>query len=199
MAGGGIGKGRVEAFSDGVLAVIITIMVLELHPPHEASLAALHEVLPKFLAYVLSFVFIGIYWNNHHHLFHSVQHVNGRILWANNFLLFTLSLVPFTTDWMGETQYSTIPVVVYGLVLLLAGFGYYFVAHGLARLHGPDSALAQALGRDLKGWASPVLYAIGILGAFIHPLVGVAFYVLVAMIWFIPDTRIERVLGRERG
>jgi len=196
LAGGGIGKGRVEAFSDGVIAVIITIMVLELHPPHEATLAALMEVLPKFLAYVLSFVFIGIYWNNHHHLFHSVQHVNGRILWANNYLLFILSLVPFTTDWMGETGYATIPVMVYGTVLLLAGFGYYFVEQGLARLHGPDSLLARAIGSDLKGWGSLALYALGIVAAYFNPMLGVACYVVVSVMWFIPDQRIERLLGR---
>jgi uncharacterized membrane protein len=192
----GIGKGRVEAFSDGVLAVIITIMVLELHAPHDVGLAALLEEAPAFLAYVLSFIFVGIYWNNHHHLFHSVQHVNGTVLWANNFLLFWLSLVPFTTNWMGLNHFAMWPVVVYGVVLLMAGVAFFLVAHQLIRLHGPDSTLAKALGNDLKGWISPGLYVAGILSAFIHPYVACAIYALVALMWFIPDRRIERMLGR---
>jgi uncharacterized membrane protein len=193
-----VGKGRIEAFSDGVLAVIITIMVLELHAPHEPTLSALLAEGPAFLAYVLSFVFIGIYWNNHHHLFHSVQRVDGAVLWANNFLLFWLSLVPFTTDWMGENQFALWPVVVYGLDLLLAGVAFFLVAHQLIRIHGPDSTLAKALGGDLKGRASPILYIAGILSAFIHPYIACAIYALVAVMWFIPDRRIERMLGRER-
>ena len=198
MAGGGIGKGRLEAFSDGVLAVIITIMVLELHAPHEAELSALLEAGPAFLAYVLSFVFIGIYWNNHHHLLHSVQHVNGRVLWANNFLLFCLSLVPFTTDWMGENHFAMWPVIVYGLDLLLAGVAFFLLAHSLIRLNGEDSTLARALGSDFKGWLSPILYIVGIAAAFIHPYIAFGIYVLVAAMWFIPDRRIERLAGRDR-
>ena len=191
-----MGKGRIEAFSDGVLAVIITIMVLELHAPHSADLAALLEDAPAFFAYVLSFIFIGIYWNNHHHLFHTVQHVNGGIMWANNFLLFWLSLVPFTTDWMGENHYALWPVVIYGIVLLMAGVAFYLVAHLIIRLHGKDSALAQALGNDWKGIASPILYVLGIASAFIHPYIACGFYVLVAAMWFIPDRRIARTLAK---
>jgi uncharacterized membrane protein len=193
-----LGKGRTEAFSDGVLAVIITIMVLELHAPHEATLASLLEAWPAFLSYVLSFVFIGIYWNNHHHLFHSVQHVNGSVLWANNFLLFWLSLVPFTTDWMGENQFALWPVVVYGLDLLLAGVAFFILAHQLIKLHGPESTLAKALGSDAKGWISPILYVAGIVSAFIHPYIACGFYASVALMWFIPDRRVERLPGRER-
>jgi uncharacterized membrane protein len=196
LTGGGIGKGRVEAFSDGVLAVIITIMVLELHAPHSAELPALLEDAPAFLAYVLSFIFIGIYWNNHHHLFQSVQRVDGGILWANNFLLFCLSLVPFSTDWMGENHFALWPVVIYGLVLLLAGIAFFLVAHQLVRLHGADSTLARALGRDLKGWASPILCILGIACAFIHPYLACGIYASVAVMWLIPDRRIERLLGR---
>ena len=190
-----MGKGRIEAFSDGVLAVIITIMVLELRVPEGADLSALWPVYPRFLSYVLSFVFIGIYWNNHHHLFHSVQHINGTIMWANNLLLFWLSLVPFTTDWMGETHFATVPVVVYGVVLLMAGVAYYIVVRRLVALHGPDSTLAQALGRDWKGTISPVLYVLGIASAFIHPYVACGIYALVALMWFVPDRRIERQIG----
>jgi len=198
MASPGIGKGRLEAFSDGVLAVIITIMVLELHAPHEAELSALLEAAPAFLAYVLSFIFVGIYWNNHHHLLHSVQHVNGTVLWANNLLLFCLSLVPFTTDWMGENHFAMWPVIVYGVDLLLAGVAFFLLAHSLIRLNGKDSALAQALGSDLKGWVSPILYLVGILSAFIHPYLAYGIYTLVALMWFVPDQRIERLLRRER-
>jgi len=190
-----MGKGRVEAFSDGVLAVIITIMVLELHAPHDAELSALAEDAPAFLAYVLSFIFIGIYWNNHHHLFHAAQHVNGPILWANNFLLFCLSLVPFTTDWMGETHFAAFPVALYGVDLFMSGVAFFIVAHLLIRLHGPDSALARAFGRDIKGIISPIFYVLGIGSAFIHPWIACAFYAAVAVMWFIPDRRIERVLG----
>ena len=191
-----MGKGRIEAFSDGVLAVIITIMVLELHAPHEPTLAALLEEGPAFLAYVLSFVFIGIYWNNHHHLLHTATTVDGGVLWANNFLLFWLSLVPFTTDWMGENAFALMPVVIYGLDLLLAGVAFFILAHRLIKIHGPDSTLSRALGSDLKGWASPILYIAGIVCAFIHPYLACAIYALVAVMWFIPDRRIERLLGR---
>jgi len=184
-------KGRLEAFSDGVIAVIITIMVLELHPPHEPTLEALTEVAHPFFAYVLSFVYVAIYWNNHHHMFQAVEHVNGRVLWANNFLLFCLSIVPFSTSWMGESNFALIPTVVYGVTLFLPGFAYYLLATSLVSLHGRDSTLARAMGQGFKEWASLVLYALGIAGAFIHPYVAFAFYLAVAVMWFIPDRRIE--------
>ena len=184
-------KGRLEAFSDGVMAVIITIMVLELHPPHEPTLEALQGVAHPFFAYVLSFVYIGIYWNNHHHMFQSVEHVNGRVLWANNLLLFCLSLVPFSTNWMGETDFALIPTVVYGITLFLPGFAYFLLATTLVSLNGKESMLARAMGRGYKEWASLVLYSLGIAGAFIHPYIAFAFYMAVAAMWFIPDRRIE--------
>ncbi|HVY50072.1 MAG TPA: TMEM175 family protein [Devosia sp.] len=193
-----MGKGRLEAFSDGVLAVIITIMVLELRPPHEPTLGALLEVVHPFFAYVLSFVYVGIYWNNHHHLFQSVEHVNGRILWANNLLLFCLSLVPFSTSWMGETDFALVPTVAYGLTLFLPAFAYLLLSVLLVRLHGDRSRLALAIGRGLKEWLSLLLYILGIAGAFLHPYVAFAFYMAVAAIWFIPDRRIERQLETGR-
>src|SRR6195952_595230 len=151
-------KGRLEAFSDGVIAVIITIMVLELHPPHEASLSALLEVAHPFFAYVVSFIYIGIYWNNHHHMFQSVERVNGAVLWANNLLLFCLSLVPFSTNWVGETEFALTPTVVYGVTLFLPGAAYYLLLQALLSLHGRDSTLARAVGRTYKEWASMVMY-----------------------------------------
>lgn len=184
-------KGRLEAFSDGVIAVIITIMVLELHPPHEPTLEALTEVAHPFFAYVLSFVYVAIYWNNHHHMFQAVEHVNGRVLWTNNFLLFCLSIVPFSTSWMGESNFALVPTVVYGVTLFLPGFAYYLLATSLVSLHGKESTLARAMGQGFKEWASLVLYALGIAGAFIHPYVAFAFYMSVAVMWFIPDRRIE--------
>jgi uncharacterized membrane protein len=187
-------KGRLEAFSDGVIAVIITIMVLELHPPHEATLAALVEIAHPFFAYVLSFVYVGIYWNNHHHMFQTVEQVNGRVLWTNNFLLFTLSLVPFATAWMGDTGFALIPTVVYGVVMFLPGMAYFFLARELVRLHGPESTLAQAMGAGIKERLSLVFYAAGIGGAFIHPYIAFGFYMAVAAMWFVPDRRIERRL-----
>jgi uncharacterized membrane protein len=186
-----MGKGRLEAFSDGVIAVIITIMVLELHPPHEATLEALQEVAHPFFAYVLRFVYVAIYWNNHHHMFQTVEYVNGRVLWTNNLLLFSLSLVPFTTSWMGETDFALIPTVLYGVTLFLPGFAYYLLATSLVSLHGKESMLARAMGRSYKEWASLVLYALGIAAAFIHPYIAFAFYMAVAAMWFIPDRRIE--------
>jgi uncharacterized membrane protein len=191
-----VGKGRVEAFSDGVIAVIITIMVLELHPPHNADLSALLELGHPFFAYVLSFIYIGIYWNNHHHMFHTVQHVNGQVLWANNFLLFCLSLVPFSTNWMGETDFALVPTVFYGVTLFLPGFAYFLLASVLVSLHGTDSTLARAMGRGYKEWASLVLYVLGIAGAFIHPYIAFGFYLAVATLWFVPDRRIERQIDR---
>jgi len=190
-------KGRLEAFSDGVIAVIITIMVLELHPPHEASLAALQELVHPFFAYVLSFIYTGIYWNNHHHLFQTVERVDGRVLWANNALLFTLSLVPFATSWMGETDFALWPTVVYGVVLFLPGAAYGILTGALIKLHGPDSPLSRAVGAGYKEWLSLILYALGIGGAFINPYIGFAFYLSVAAMWLIPDRRIERQISGE--
>ena len=190
-------RDRLTAFTDGVLAVIITIMVIELHPQHEPTLEALKEVAHPFFAYVLSFVYVGIYWNNHHHLFQTVEHVNGRVLWTNNFLLFCLSLVPFTTNWMGETEFALVPTVIYGISLFLPGTAYYLLATSLVSLHGADSTLARAMGRGYKEWASLVLYSLGIAGAFIHPYIAFVFYMAVAAMWFIPDRRIEARLTSE--
>jgi TMEM175 potassium channel family protein len=192
-----MGKGRLETFSDGVIAILITIMVLELRPPAGAALAALLPLVPIFLSYVLSFVFLGIYWNNHHHLFQVVRQVNGRVLWANLHLLFWLSLIPFVTAWMGENNFAAWPVALYGVVLLLAACAYFLLVRSLLALHGNDSTLAIALGSDFKGKISIVIYAIAIPLAFIVSLLSCALYVLVAIIWFIPDRRIERVLGRD--
>jgi uncharacterized membrane protein len=185
-------KGRLEAFSDGVLAIIITIMVLEMKVPHGGSLASLKPLLPVFLSYILSFVTIAIYWNNHHHMFHIASKVNGSILWTNIHLLFWLSLFPFATGWMGENNFATWPVVIYGAISFMAGMAYYWLAHCLAAHHGKDSALAKALGNDRKGMVSVVVYAIGTGLAFVNPWLGVACYFTVAGIWFIPDKRIEK-------
>ena len=187
-------KDRMLAFSDGVLAVIITIMVLELHAPENASLEALHAALPTFLAYVLSFIYIAIYWVNHHHVMYTVERVNGGILWANMALLFFLSLVPFTTSWMGETEGALWPTVVYGGSLLAAALSYYVLQTLIIRLHGADHVLKRAVGGDWKGNLSPVLYVAGIASAFIEPWIGQAFFVAVALIWLVPDQRIERAL-----
>lgn len=191
---GGMGRGRLEAFSDGVIAIIITIMVLELKVPHSADFNALKPLLPVFLSYVLSFLYVGIYWNNHHHLFNMTQHVTGRILWANLHLLFWLSLIPFTTAWMGENHFEAVPTALYGVVLLMAAFAYRLLEHSIASMQGDDSPLAAAIGRDIKGRLSPVLYAFGIASAFAMPRIADAIYVLVALMWFLPDRRIERRL-----
>jgi uncharacterized membrane protein len=187
-------KGRLEAFSDGVIAILITIMVLELRVPEGTDLDTLRPLLPVLLCYVLSFVFLGIYWNNHHHLFQAARHVNGPILWANLHLLFWLSLVPFVTNWMGESGFSTWPVALYGVVLLFAGFAFFVLSRVLIALHGQDSVLATALGQDTKGKLSLVFYAAAIPVAFIYPWLSCALYVLVAIIWLIPDRRIEKIL-----
>ena len=192
-------KGRLEAFSDGVMAVAITIMVLELHAPHEASLAALLELVHPFFAYVLSFVYVAIYWNNHHHMFQTVEHVNGRVLWANNFLLFCLSLVPFSTNWMGETDFALVPTIVYGISLVLPAVAYLLLANTLVAVNGQHSTLARAMGRGIKEWASPLIYALGIAGAFIHPYIAFGLYMVVAVIWFVPDRRMEAQLQRRGG
>ncbi|HEX7928277.1 MAG TPA: TMEM175 family protein [bacterium] len=186
-------KGRLEAFSDGVIAIIITIMVLELKAPHTPDLGALLHVLPNLLAYLLSFVLVGVYWNNHHHLFHVCQGVTGSVMWANLHLLFWLSLVPFVTDWMAETFPQPVPVAAYGGVLLFAGFAYFLLVRALLRSHGPSSALARAIGRDVKGKVSVLLYVLAIGLAFVNAWIACAFYVAVLVVWLIPDRRIERV------
>ena len=189
-------KGRLEAFSDGVIAIIITIMVLELEVPHEGSLVALRPLIPKFLSYVLSFVFLGIYWNNHHHLWQAAREVNGPILWANLHLLFWLSLIPFVTAWMGENEFSTIPVALYGVVLWFSGLAYYILARAMIRHHGEDSVLAAALGKDAKGIRSLYLYSAAILLAFVASWITALLYVVVAVMWLIPDRRIENKLAK---
>jgi uncharacterized membrane protein len=185
-----------EAFSDGVIAIIITIMVLELTVPDGADLAALRPLLPTFLGYVLSFIFLGIYWNNHHHLLQAIRHVDGRVLWANLHLLFWLSLIPFVTGWMGENNFSAWPVALYGTVLLFAGVAYFILTRALISLHGRDSVLATALGRDFKGKVSVVIYFIAIPLAFVNSWFACTLYVLVAIMWFIPDRRIEKTLAQ---
>ncbi len=189
-----MGKSRLEAFSDGVLAIIITIMVLELKVPHGAEWSALVPLIPVFFSYVLSFVFVGIYWNNHHHMLHASGKVNAQIMWANMHLLFWLSLIPFVTGWMGENRFAALPVALYGVVLLLSGVAYFILSRALAMHHGKDSALAIALGKDYKGVASLAIYAIAIALSFVSSWIAFALYVLVAIIWFLPDRRIERAL-----
>lgn len=188
-------KGRLEAFSDGVLAIILTIMVLELKVPHESDLQALISLIPLFGSYILSFIYIGIYWNNHHHLLQATKTVNGSVLWANLHLLFWLTLVPFTTAWMGENSFSFAPVVAYGVVLLFAGVAYYILSLTLVSVHGRDSAIAKALGSDIKGKASILLYILGLALSWVSPWLGLALYTLVALMWLIPDRRIEKVLS----
>jgi uncharacterized membrane protein len=187
-------KTRLEAFSDGVLAIIITIMVLELKAPHGVKLDALTPLFPVFLSYVLSFVYVGIYWNNHHHLLHAARHVSGGILWANLHLLFWLSLFPFTTAWIGENHVAPIPTAVYGFVLLMAAIAFFLLQRAIIAKQGPESALAAAIGPDWKGKLSPLLYFVAILLAFLNPWTSNALYVLVALIWFVPDRRIERIV-----
>jgi len=189
-----MGKGRLEAFSDGVIAILITIMVLELKIPHEANLAALRPLIPVFLSYVLSFIYLGIYWNNHHHLLQAVRKVNGNVLWANLHLLFWLSLVPFVTGWTGENNFAALPVAFYGIVLLCAAIAYYILSRVLITNHGKDSTLAVAIGKDFKGKISVVIYALGIGLSFINSWLAFLLYVLVAIMWLIPDRRIEKVL-----
>lgn len=188
-------KGRLEAFSDGVIAIIITIMVLELKVPHGDSVESLKPILPVFISYVLSFVNIGIYWNNHHHLMLVSDHVNGPVMWANMHLLFWLSLVPFASGWMGENHFTTWPVAIYGFILLMAGVAYYMLAKALVKLHGENSTLATAVGKDKKGIFSMVIYGIGIAVSFVNPWIAFGLYALVAAIWFLPDRRIEKKLN----
>ena len=189
-------KDRLLAFTDGVIAIIITIMVLDLKVPHEASLGALAAVTPVFLSYVLSFLYVAIYWNNHHHFFHLVHRVDGGLLWANLHLLFWLSLVPFTTGWMGENNFAPLPTAVYGISLLMPALAWHPMQWAIIRLQGRDSTFARAIGRDLKGKISPFLYAAGIALAFLDARIAGALYLLVALMWLIPDRRIERAAQR---
>ncbi len=187
-------KNRIEAFSDGVMAIIITIMVLELKVPHEVSLNALVHMVPLFLSYVLSFIYIAIYWNNHHHLLHTIQKINGSILWANNHLLFWLSLVPFVTAWSGENHFSALPVALYGIVLFMAAVAYFILSKTIISTHGKNSVLARAIGKDFKGKVSVVLYAVSVPIAFWQPFLALGIYAAVAVMWLIPDSRIERTM-----
>jgi uncharacterized membrane protein len=190
-------KGRLEAFSDGVIAILITIMVLELKIPHHDDLSALRPLLPVFLTYALSYVNIGIYWNNHHHMLHAADRINGKILWANLHLLFWLSLIPFTTGWTGENHFAPMPTAIYGVNLLLAGVAYTILQSSLLKVHGPDSKLARAVGNDRKAKLSTLLYALAVPIAFFQPLVSMVIYFAVAGMWLVPDPRIERTLQRE--
>jgi len=190
-----VSKARLEAFSDGVIAIIITIMVLEMKIPHGGTVEELRPLLPVFLGYVLSFVYVGIYWNNHHHMLHATTTVTGAMLWANLHLLFWLSLFPFATGWMGENHFAVSPTALYGVVLLMAAIAYYVLELAIIRAQGPDSILKKAVGRDLKGKLSPLLYILAIVGTLVSPLIAETIYVAVALIWLIPDRRIEKVLS----
>jgi uncharacterized membrane protein len=194
-----MGKGRLEAFSDGVLAVIITIMVLELKVPHGTDLAALQSLVPVFLSYLLSFIYLGIYWNNYHHMFHATRRINGTILWTNLHLLFWLSLVPFATGWMSENHFAPVPTALYGVPLLMAAIAYWLLQKSIIAAHGNESLLAVAVGKDVKGKLSLVLYAIAIPSAFVHQWIAGAIYVGVALMWLVPDKRIEKVLSKSEG
>ncbi|MDA8139224.1 MAG: TMEM175 family protein [Desulfobacteraceae bacterium] len=199
FTGAEMGKGRLEAFSDGVLAIIITIMVLELKVPHGADFEALKPLLPSFLCYVLSFIYVGIYWNNHHHMLHAAKHVSGRVLWANLSLLFWLSLFPFTTGWMGENHFEALPSATYGFVLLMAAISYYLLQQSIIAADGSTSLLKQAIGTDWKGKVSPILYILAMVAAFRAQWLAQAIYVLVAFIWLVPDRRIERAIKRSQS
>ena len=189
-------RGRLETFSDGVIAIIITIMVLEMKVPHGDGLNELLPLLPVFLSYVLSFVYVGIYWNNHHHMLHTCTRVTGAILWANLHLLFWLSLFPFATGWMGENSFAAVPTALYGVVLLMAAIAYYVLERAIIRVQGPDSVLKKAVGRDWKGKLSPVLYIVAIVATLGSPWIAEALFVAAALIWLIPDRRIENILAR---
>jgi uncharacterized membrane protein len=190
-----MGKGRMEAFSDGVIAIIITIMVLELKVPHGESVDALVPLLPVFLSYVLSFLYVGIYWNNHHHMLHAVDRVTGPMLWANLHLLFWLSLFPFATGWMGENHFAAAPTAAYGVVLLMAAIAYWTLQQIIIAAQGPGSLLRRAVGSDWKGKLSPLAYVVALLTAFLSPIISQSLYVLVALIWLVPDRRIEKALA----
>ncbi|MBI5019958.1 MAG: DUF1211 domain-containing protein [Ignavibacteriales bacterium] len=189
-------KNRLEAFSDGVIAIIITIMVLELKIPHEPDIYELFHIFPKFLSYVLSFLYLAIYWNNHHHLLHTVHRVNGKILWANIHLLFWLSLIPFATAWSGENNFAADPVIVYGFILFMSGLSYFILSKTIISSHGKDSILASAIGKDFKGTLSVILYAVSTPLAYWEPGISMGVYTLVAIMWLIPDKRIEKELSR---
>ena len=191
-------KNRLEAFSDGVIAIIITIMVLQLNVPKGNDLQSLKALIPVFVSYVLSFAYLGIYWNNHHHMIHTVKHVSGGILWANLHLLFWLSLVPFVTNWIGDSNFAAIPSALYGTVLLMAAIAYFLLQTLILRRHGKNSLLSRALGSDIKGKISPPLYFIAIISTFFFEWISISLYILVALIWLIPDTRIERLFEEER-
>ena len=186
-------KGRLEAFSDGIIAVVITIMVLELNVPHGTDLAALQPLIPVLFSYVLSFVLIGIYWNNHHHMLHAVERIDGRAMWANLHLLFWLSLVPFVTGWMGENHFAALPTALYGFVLLMAAISYTLLQASLVKANGPDAPLAHAIGSDVKGKISLVCYVLAVPLAFVHQLISDVLYAAVAIMWLVPDRRIEKV------
>lgn len=188
---------RLQAFSDGVIAIIITIMVLEMRVPHGGDIASLVPLIPVFISYVLSFIYIGIYWNNHHHLLHAAHKVNGAVLWANLHLLFWLSLTPFVTGWMGENDFAEWPVAIYGVVLFFASIAYYILVRTLVALHGKDSAIAAALGRDFKGRISTFIYALAIALSFVHSGISLGLYAFVAVMWLVPDTRIEKMIKEE--
>lgn len=194
-----MGKNRLEAFSDGVIAILITIMVLELKVPHGDDLATLAPLFPVFLSYVLSFVYLGIYWNNHHHMLHANHQVTGAILWANLHLLFWLSLIPFATGWMGENHFAAAPAALYGAVLLMAAIAYWILQRKIIMAQGRDSILQKAVGRDWKGKASPLLYAVAIPLAFWSQWLSIALYVLVAVMWLVPDRRIEKALKAQQS
>lgn len=188
-------KSRLEAFSDGVLAIILTIMVLEIKVPEGADTVSLQKLFPVFISYVLSFIYIGIYWNNHHHMLHSMTKVNGKILWANLHLLFWLSLVPLATRWVGENHFAKLPMALYGFILLMAGVAYYILQTIIVKSQGQNSLLKKAIGKDFKGNASPILYIMGIVFSFFSEWLAGAVYILVALMWLVPDKRIERTLG----
>lgn len=190
-------KTRLEAFSDGVLAIIITIMVLEFKVPHGEDLDALMPLVPKFLGYVLSFIYVGIYWNNHHHMMHTVKQVNGKILWANLHLLFWLSLIPFTTAWIGDHNFAAFPMMLYGIILLMNAIAFFILQRVIIKNHGANSVLAQALGKDYKGKASPILYTIAVLFANYYPIISGGIYIFVALMWLVPDNRIERIFNED--
>jgi len=191
-----MGKGRLEAFSDGVIAVIITIMVLEMKVPHGEDLSSMQPLIPVFISYVLSYVYVGIYWNNHHHMLHAVRNVNGPILWANLHLLFWLSLIPFVTGWMGENHFAEVPVAVYGAILMMLAISYFILSRILIKHDGRDSTLATAVGTDFKGQISVVIYAVAIPMSFANRWIALGGYAFVALMWLVPDRRIERVLDR---
>lgn len=191
-------KNRLEAFSDGVLAIVITIMVLEIKVPHGDQWEDLQPLIPVFLSYVLSFIYIGIYWNNHHHMLHTVTKVNGKLLWANLHLLFWLSLIPFTTGWMGENHFAALPTAVYGLILLMSAIAYFILQRIILQSQGENSILAKAVGSDIKGKLSPILYLLAIGISWVDPAISGAIYVFVALMWLMPDLRIEKVINSEK-